>query len=482
MNYKLPDLPQILIIDDEASTRLVLEGLLTDKGVRLHFAGSSRRGLELAAEILPDAVILDVMMPGMNGFEVCRRLRANPELAETHIILLTALDEREARLEGMRAGADDFISKPFDGLELQLRLRAVLRSSRFRRLHAERARFAWMVESSETGYLVLTEAGKILYANGRAQKLLNLPEAYENIDFRSQVEKFYQPNPQEAWEGWQENPSRCYLVQPETSKAPAFWALLDALDLPLGQFGSRVVRLSDVTDKIQGEQDMRRFHSIVSHKLRTPVSSLYILMDLLEKRMDSLPVEELKAYVGMSVEESKRLLDAIRDILNFLNAPELLRKSSPFAVQDLEGLTAALQRKLELPPVRLDLPAGLRGLQIGLSRHALELCLEEVLENAKKFHPQHSPQVQIGLELLEGSRLRLRVEDDGAHLTPRQIQWALQPYIQGEKYFTGEASGMGLGIPTVATLLWQAGGGIQLSNRPDHPGVRVDLVIPTAPE
>jgi putative two-component system response regulator len=138
--------PTILIIDDEAIVRFTLENLLSGVDAQLIMAENGERGLELAAT-KPDLVLLDVMMPEMDGFEVCRRIRENPALAELPIIMITALDDRASRLKGLRAGADDFLNKPFDGLELLARVQTILRLNRYRsiveqrkqleRLHAE---------------------------------------------------------------------------------------------------------------------------------------------------------------------------------------------------------------------------------------------------------------------------------------------------------------------------------------------------------
>jgi PAS domain S-box-containing protein len=94
--------------------------------------------LNRAADLSPDLILLDVMMPGMDGFEVCRRLRASDQLAEVPIILVTALDDRDSRIQGMEAGADDFVTKPIDRVELRARVRTVTRLNRYRRLLAER--------------------------------------------------------------------------------------------------------------------------------------------------------------------------------------------------------------------------------------------------------------------------------------------------------------------------------------------------------
>ena len=75
--------------------------------------------------LLPDVILLDVMMPGMNGLEVCKRIRNDPQIAEIPIIMLTALDDRDSLLNALKAGADDFISKPFDRYELRARLMGI---------------------------------------------------------------------------------------------------------------------------------------------------------------------------------------------------------------------------------------------------------------------------------------------------------------------------------------------------------------------
>ena len=124
----------ILIVDDDLQGRETLEALLTQEDYQLVCAASGREAFEKAAAQPPDLVLLDVMMPKMDGFEVCERLRADPRLSEVPVLLLTALDDRGSRLRGLAAGADDFITKPFDRVELRTRLRSLLRLNRYRRL------------------------------------------------------------------------------------------------------------------------------------------------------------------------------------------------------------------------------------------------------------------------------------------------------------------------------------------------------------
>ncbi|KAF0174493.1 MAG: PAS domain-containing protein [Limisphaerales bacterium] len=132
-NHNLP-LPVVLLVDDDRANLETLTQLLAGESCRIETVTNGPDALARAAELNPDVVLLDVMMPGMDGFRVCERLRATPALAEVPIVLVTALDDRESRLRGIEAGADDFISKPFDGTELRARVRALLRLNRYRQL------------------------------------------------------------------------------------------------------------------------------------------------------------------------------------------------------------------------------------------------------------------------------------------------------------------------------------------------------------
>jgi putative two-component system response regulator len=130
----------VLIVDDEYVGRETLQSILEGEGYHLEMAENGAQALEKAKRLLPDVILLDVMMPGMTGFEVCQRIRSDPEIAEIPIIVLTALDDRESLLTALKAGADDFISKPFDRYELRARLLGITRLNRYKKLIQERAK------------------------------------------------------------------------------------------------------------------------------------------------------------------------------------------------------------------------------------------------------------------------------------------------------------------------------------------------------
>jgi len=114
---------RVLVVDDHAANRLLLRELLEPEGHDVIEVADGAAALELASAQPPDVVLLDVQMPGLDGFEVCRRLKAGEATAAIPVLLVTALDGRNDRITGMRAGADDFLTKPVNRPELVLRVK-----------------------------------------------------------------------------------------------------------------------------------------------------------------------------------------------------------------------------------------------------------------------------------------------------------------------------------------------------------------------
>ncbi|MCK6523743.1 response regulator transcription factor [Myxococcota bacterium] len=117
----------VLVVDDEADIRRLLTMNLKREGFRVLAAENGQEALRLAQADPPILVVLDLMLPDIQGTEVCRRLRAMPETAEIPILMLTARDEEIDRVVGFEVGADDYVTKPFSVRELMLRVRAILR-------------------------------------------------------------------------------------------------------------------------------------------------------------------------------------------------------------------------------------------------------------------------------------------------------------------------------------------------------------------
>jgi DNA-binding response OmpR family regulator len=123
----------ILIIDDDSLMQKVIEASLIKDNYKLYFASDGESGLQAAREYMPDLILLDIVMPGMDGFEVCNRMRKDDLLLYIPVIIITALDDRDSKIQGLEAGADDYICKPFDKLEFRARVRTITRLNRYTR-------------------------------------------------------------------------------------------------------------------------------------------------------------------------------------------------------------------------------------------------------------------------------------------------------------------------------------------------------------
>ena len=118
---------RVLIVDDDRHNRDLLEAMLSQDGYLLQTAGSGEEALDMVTAQRPDLILLDVMMPGMDGFQVARTIKGNQKTRNVPIIMITALGDRDARLLGLKAGAEDFLTKPVDRTELSVRVRNLLR-------------------------------------------------------------------------------------------------------------------------------------------------------------------------------------------------------------------------------------------------------------------------------------------------------------------------------------------------------------------
>jgi two-component system cell cycle response regulator len=467
----------ILAIISNQSVVRNLKELLQGTTFELETASTLEMGIEFAEGMLPDAILLDMDSEG-DALKICRHLRANRILQGMPILMLCDYKDRDARALGLSAGADDFINKPFDGIELLSRLRTITRLNAKRLLVTDLTRFKWMASHSADGYLLLDTSGVIHYANENARTLLNLPEEYLGLPLIAVVEYRFTAEPEEAWANWINEPSPLFLIQPETPTARVAWVMLDALDTSLGVEHHRIVRLKDVTERMSIYQDMRRFHTVVAHKLRTPVSMLVSSLSLIKARFDQLSAEDIKDLVRSSIKGVDRLSTHVQEILTYIDAPLALNLGAPVALEKIPEMVQSISEPLGLTNVVVRLPEPLASAVVALTSDALEIILFELLSNARKFHPEKNPTVEVSVEQGDEGYIRIRVTDDGQTLSTEQLSWAWLPYVQGEKDFTGELPGMGLGFPMVATLVWKAGGDLWLRNRPEGPGVIVELKIP----
>lgn len=481
----------ILIVDDNPQILSILADLLRPLGHTIVCAASGPTALSIATSTPPDLLLLDVMMPGMDGFTVCRHIRAHPQLAQLPIILITALDDRESRVRGFEAGADEFITKPFDYAELRARVSTVLRINRYRklieqqeRLAAERARFAWAVDHSQDGILVLGPDDTISYANPRARDYLGLAADTPLTEpFRELASRRFSLAPVESWGGWPgalaDDESPRFLVRPESRSASERWLRVELLPPSSGD-DARVLRLRDVTDQLTTQREMWTFHAMLGHKLRTPLVGILGGLNILSGGAASMDRDAITRIADVALTSARRLRAEIEDILHYLRPPADLYGVDGPTLHEIATLSEQIAADLGAAQITVNYPPQLRERQIAITRHGIEVVLRELIENSVKFHAQRAPRLELLIEPVDEHELAIRLTDDGPGLAPEQLNQAWRPYYQGERNFTGQVEGMGLGLALVARIIHAVGGRCELTNREQTNGAVVVITAPFA--
>lgn len=182
--------------------------------------------------------------------------------------------------------------------------------------------------------------------------------------------------------------------------------------------------------------------------------------------------------VDLAMTSARRLRDEIDDVLQCLNVPRLIAPGDGYCLAELPPLVHRLCTDLDIDAVTVAVPESVLQARLAFAPLTLELMLQEIFENAKKFHPVHAPAIAVRVISTDAGHIQLQCCDDGVTRASEQLARAWEPYDQGAKRLTGEVDGMDLGLAMVAALVWEKGGSCRLCNRGDGPGVVVELTLP----
>ena len=475
--------PSILVIDDNLGARRSIEGLLAPEGYRLTLVESGYEALETLEGFQPDLILLDVMMPGMNGFEVCERIRSSNRLSEIPIIMITALDDEESMLKGIDAGADDFLSKPINKLELRSRVRGVTRLNRYRKLCGERQKFEWVVENSNFGFITVDKDDHILFSNPKAREILGTHNPA--LGFLDQIKRKFTPHPEDLsslWNESQTNLEPILFVKPQTNTAPTQWIKASVLNLDQFESRQRLIRLEDISQNMRSFQEKHTFSRMISHKMLTPLNALKAAQQMLAVSKHSSNEEIIERISDLQTRGLERLEYDIDSIVRFLDSGN---RNSGEERQSIGQIVSQFEQIGEESHLPFSLEVETNEFEsrvVRISKESFESCVQEIIENAFKYHPNNSPSLDCRIRFEATSNMLLLLfENDGSQLSEEEIANAWKPYWQSDRYFTGEVKGMGLGLSMIASHVWSAGGTCVISNRNTGTGAAITLKLPTYP-
>jgi len=230
----------ILAVDDERLNREFYHGLLTDKGYNVLTAASGESALDILRTEPVDLVLLDVMMPGISGFDVLKNIRENKRLQSLPVIIVTGLGDREDRLKGLQLGADDFITKPFDVDELLIKVSSQIKLASLRSQIFEKRKLLNIVNQLDEGIIITDNHFIPIVINARAKEFLGIKEEPEHIlnHFKKTFKKDIIPRPN----------SNYFIVKSQEAGKPGIFSLnIQAVKDATNDIDSYVFIVRDIT-------------------------------------------------------------------------------------------------------------------------------------------------------------------------------------------------------------------------------------------
>jgi CheY-like chemotaxis protein len=445
---------KILIVDDEPANIELLEALLEPEGYTLIKAKNGEEALEYLSANELDLVLLDVMMPGISGFSVLKEIRQNEKNKAVPVMLLTSLTDREDKLKGLGAGADDYIFKPFDRAELVFKVKTQAGLSLLRRQINEKEQLAGVMDLVLEGAILTDCSYNIIQMNRTAMDMFGLKSpigSFEDIllkkcgfilETRFRKGKFT-------------------VGIPSTATSPRLY--LSAEYYKTGQSSSGkcsyVFVMKDVTADYSGNKIKMDFLNLISAKLKGPLSVISGYSTMLSVFESD---DKLKEVIAAIIRNSELMDNLMKRMLFFVEIENISLTGTDItfdAAETADRFMLVYKKSCELSGAgnTADMP------------YWKALAAEELIGNAIKFNDKEKTMLKVSFE---GDGLT--VEDNGPGIPEKDLEKAFEPFYQVPGYPPGITSGAGIGLAIVKSLAESAGMKVRLANTAKG-GLKVEI-------
>ena len=448
----------ILIVDDNIDALRLLSNILHQRGYKVRKAINGKIALMGVKAEAPDLILLDVMMPVMNGYEVCRQLKASPETALIPVIFLTALDDSVDKIKGFEAGGADYITKPFQVEEVLVRIEHQLKIIQLQRelelqyeqLQQSEQRLLTIINSMSDGLVIIDGQGKVRFVNPAAQSWWNQPlDELLNKPLNLSI------SVGETQEIEFKNPDGSALVA-EMQTEQIIWNNEPAY----------LVSLRDITERKQKEaaeaanRAKTAFLASMNHELRTPLNAILGFTQILQR--DSSITPQQQKYLSTIRTSGNHLLTLINDILDLskieVGKMELYPHDIHFlnfllGVTEICRIRAAKKGIAFIYQPNTQLPPTIHG-----DEKRLRQVLLNLLSNGIKFTDNGSVTFKVetvikrqsttnNQQQITNNQIRFEITDTGVGIAPEELDKIFEPFEQvGERNRKAEGTGLGLTI------------------------------------
>jgi len=443
MNYPYNEFT-ILIVDDVVKNIQILGKILHEQGYNVEFATSGKEALELANNTPYDLVLLDIMMPEMNGFEVCRTLKSNEKTKGIPVIFMTALSETEHKVTAFEIGAVDYITKPFQGSEVLARISTHITLSR---LQSE-----------------LREANKILEQKVDERTKQYLDANQELVERNSQILKINEDLIVAKEKADQS--SRNLITKNEE---------YEAVNEELRQTNEELF-----IAKVKAEESDRlkdAFLQNMSHEVRTPMNAIVGFSQMLVVSNDEPSKQE--EYMGYINEGCDKLMEIITDVIEMsqIQANQIKIKYSDFdIVETLNGIAFDIKPKLRDKNIEFiyKLENDISEFIISSDKSKIERTVKHLIDNAIKFTLHGF--VKFFWHISQTS-IEIIIQDSGIGITKEMQEVIFKPFRQVEMGIRRNFGGNGLGLAIAKAYIELLNGQITLDSRINE-GTTIRITLP----
>ena len=479
----------ILVVDDNADMRKYVARLLRERGWTVETAADGLAALDLVRYAAPDLILSDVMMPGLDGFAFMRELRADAATADIPIILLSARAGEEARIEGLGAGADDYLVKPFSARELVARVGGTLRLSHMRRDARRRtAQFETLLNEAPLGVYLVDSDFRIAAANPTARAVFgDIPDLIGR-DFGEVMHSISQQS--RADEVARVFRRTLETVQPYVASeqiehrrdrdATRYddWQI-SRIPLLKGQVGV-VCYFRDTSAHVQARREIEAarasaeransaksdFLAAMSHELRTPLNAIAGYLQLLTMGVHGPVSDEQRRVLERIALSERHLLSLITDVLNFakIEAGKVEYDIEPVPLSVVvAGVGAMIAPQLMTKGLTCETRIRQGAIARG-DREKIQQILLNLLSNATKFTP---PGGRIVIDAPtrtdSGSdAVYLRISDTGPGIAREKQDAIFEPFVQVNRGLSRPTEGTGLGLAISRDLARGMGGDLRV--------------------
>ncbi len=512
----------VLLVDDIPANLRVLYESLNGRDYRLLVANGGAQALEIARRSHPDLILLDIMMPDMDGFEVCRRLKADAATGDIAVIFLSALDDTADKIHGLELGAVDYVTKPFHPDEVAARVAAHCKIQRLERELGQRNRQLELVRdrilhSMVEGVVGLDGDGRVSFVNPAAERMLGLPaESLLSREFADWEPVVLRDTAGIALaERREASVDELTLPQPDGSAVPVELraAPIADADCPAGT----VLVLRDLSERRRVEAKLHRTSSElnrshrelreaqmqlvqaaklesvgrlaagVAHEVKNPLAIVQLGLDYLEQVVS---LDETSSQVLADMQQALSRADTVvRGLLDFSRERELdlracvvndtINDSLQLVRHELTQRNIGVETQLaaDLPDRPFDADK-LQQVFLNLFMNAMH-AMER--DGTLSIRTHYGPVTAADLGphardagFLPGERaIHIAIEDTGPGIHPANLDRLFDPYFTTKR----QGEGTGLGLSVTRNIVRLHGGSIDIENRPDG-GARAMLLFP----